>query len=58
MTQGSILPRSCLEDEAGRMEDALEELLCHREPAALQRYLQKVRSWAPAREASGMQSGC
>ncbi|XP_063117128.1 ALS2 C-terminal-like protein isoform X5 [Cavia porcellus] len=41
--------RSCLEDEAGRMEDALEELLCHREPAALQRYLQKAlnSTWHP-----------
>lgn len=36
-------PRTCPEDQAGRMEDLLEELLQHREPEALQQCLRKVR---------------
>ncbi|KFO33250.1 ALS2 C-terminal-like protein [Fukomys damarensis] len=36
--------RGCLKDKAGRMEDVLEELLQHREPAALRRYLHKALS--------------
>ncbi|XP_004640832.2 ALS2 C-terminal-like protein isoform X2 [Octodon degus] len=34
--------RNCPEDEAGRMEDILDELLWYREPAALQQYLRKA----------------
>ena len=36
-------PRTCPEDQAGRMEDLLEELVQHREPEALQQCLRKVR---------------
>ncbi|XP_005383490.1 PREDICTED: ALS2 C-terminal-like protein isoform X3 [Chinchilla lanigera] len=34
--------RSCPEDEAGKMEDTLEELLRHREPAALRQHLRQA----------------
>lgn len=36
--------RTCPEDQAGRMEDLLEELLQHREPEALQQCLRKALS--------------
>lgn len=36
-------PRTCPEDQVGRMEDILEELVQHREPKALQQCLRKVR---------------
>ncbi|XP_013368946.1 PREDICTED: ALS2 C-terminal-like protein isoform X2 [Chinchilla lanigera] len=38
--------RSCPEDEAGKMEDTLEELLRHREPAALRQHLRQALSSA------------
>lgn len=41
--------RTPLDDSVGRMEDILEEVAQHREPEALQQYLQKVRpaGWGP-----------
>uniref|UniRef100_A0A8C6EEZ7 ALS2 C-terminal-like protein n=1 Tax=Moschus moschiferus TaxID=68415 RepID=A0A8C6EEZ7_MOSMO len=40
----STCKRTCPEDQAGRMEDFLEELLQHREPEALQQCLRKALS--------------